>query len=209
MTVLTSVSTKLLDSCAFVIYFTGWLPVTEGILPRAKVVAFTRPCFLLEPRMAPRPNFFFVFGIFFAVFFSAAGRMSSSTSQSISGWLETAVVELTAGEDSIEEEWHLLLSLISKRCCAPASTSSLPGGSPSISSPSKKSAALPCWPGSSFFFANNAVKQILAHLLSFLCLHHLCIHPLQQNLPLARALIVDMPVVEVERQGMKEGRGLA
>jgi hypothetical protein len=49
------------------------------------------------------------------------------------------------------------------------------------------------------FFQNNADRQILAHLLRFLCLRHPCIHPLQQNLILARAVIVNLPVVEVER----------
>ena len=71
---------KVLDSCALVIYLTGRLHVTEGTWPGAKVIvasvgacrswAFPRPCFLLLPRMMPCPNFFLVLGIFFG--FSAS-----------------------------------------------------------------------------------------------------------------------------------------
>jgi len=75
---------------------------------------------------------------------------------------------------------------------AAASTSSLPDGSPSISSPSKKSAVLPRGPGSSIFFG----PTVLRHLL---CLH-LHLHPHNQNLLLARDAIINPPVVGVKRR---------
>jgi hypothetical protein len=64
------------------------------------------------------------------------------------------------------------LSPVNLHCAPPASTSILPGGSPSISTPSKLNGSALALRFLNFFFANNANRQVHPNML----LHLLCLH---------------------------------